>query len=121
MRSSDWSSDVCSSDLIQAPAGDVRARSLLGRRRAGDRTEGRDLIERVGHVRDVEILGALLADHVDGGGRVEARTPQTRAGHDDITGTFPGIALTGCAGGSLILRPGQIGGESCGERVCQYV
>ncbi|MEI9926582.1 MAG: hypothetical protein WDN44_01210 [Sphingomonas sp.] len=98
---------------VQAAAGDVRARTLLGRRRAGDRAEGRNLIERVADVGDVEVLRAFLADHVDRGRRIEAGPPQARAGDDDLLAGGGRLFL---GSGILLLSGGRLrgpGGRSC--------
>src|SRR3546814_14182245 len=96
MRSSDWSSDVCSSDLVQADA--VTDAPIPGRVVGEDQ---RHALLRIGQARQVRPAPRQLSDkiHASGHGAV--------ADH---------IALAALA------APGQeLGRASCRERVCQSV
>src|SRR3546814_16723839 len=94
MRISDWSSDVCSSDLLWVGGVAVLAESVL-RRAAG---AGADIGEPGLHV--IGRAGAVVVGAVAqrGGGEVAQR-----------------------AGVDLGIRRGEIGRASCRGRVCQYV
>src|SRR3546814_4017637 len=99
MRISDWSSDVCSSDLLDTtvPIGDVMlaAASILER-------DG-------GDTATVELLRGLF-----GGGGATAelgQLPDIRLG--DLVGVLPGEESSALGA--------EIGRASCRERVCQYV
>src|SRR3546814_19412298 len=96
MRISDWSSDVCSSDLVKARLGAVRLAELA--ELIGPRVIERIDPEAVAEVRD-------LGDHRFA---VEIEEPQAvdhilvRAGDESFRGVD------------------EIGRASCRERVCQY-
>src|SRR3546814_4420636 len=99
MRISDWSSDVCSSDLLQAAAQTLqswRQRELLERRAVPERAR---LLRQHRHVvpRIVDRLIATIAPRMLGNGI-------TLTDNDPV-----GIGVN------------QIGRASCRERVCQYV
>src|SRR3546814_13388678 len=103
MRISDWSSDVCSSDLAGARALQRRAELPA------------DSLEEFCAERLVELATDRRADLViDLGARRQSRTTlrsssdSARRGHDDLI-----------VGRDRDLRD-QIGSASCRERVCQY-
>src|SRR3546814_2564903 len=91
MRISDWSSDVCSSDLVGART-DQDVVADRARIRVDDLVQALDLGIRTGHV------------YVQGGARVTGEAGQHRLQILDHEGLV-----------------GQIGRASCRERVCQYV
>src|SRR3546814_1252100 len=99
MRISDWSSDVCSSDLIEIPIGvsvdpffePGRGRVHLFNQPPPDAT----------WARGVDVDG--VAAPSDGVGR----------------GVFGAIGAAFCCG--RVMADGEIGRASCRERVCQYV
>src|SRR3546814_7932571 len=121
MRSSDWSSDVCSSDLIDLSIAQTSKRVRL----------------------DKEQLGRHLAEHtawIESGGRSGRRAELTDC---DLTGVdFTGANLSAARldravlaaarlgkalllaadlRGANLVRADQIGRASCRDRVCQYV
>src|SRR3546814_2569318 len=99
MRISDWSSDVCSSDLKSGAPGDAGAESRMGGQRGG--IEGRDAAPATGHALLPQEGVGLIPQAAKGGAAA------LRRHHVDVE--VPG----GLAG--------QIGRASCRERVCQYV
>src|SRR3546814_17249322 len=96
MRISDWSSDVCSSDL-EAVGGPVHR----------DCPRGLALQSRV-HARCQQLLGGLVL--LPGFGRP----------HDGIGAQGDRVALPRDRA-AVIHPPPEIGRASCRERVCQYV
>src|SRR3546814_13096574 len=98
MRISDWSSDVCSSDLRRP---DIDRLAVAPR--IGERLDA--VVAPVPHARgDIDILGqAIAADDIDGG---------RFAGSGD--------AIGGSARVAGAVHP-KLGRASCRERVCQYV
>src|SRR3546814_7113699 len=98
MRISDWSSDVCSSDLRQDLALEVRA--------AGELLEWQ--LEDLGDFAVVDMQLRLNVDDADH--RRDAVTAQCRI-VIQITDDFDGRRI----------EADQIGRASCRERVCQYV
>src|SRR3546814_3469751 len=92
MRISDWSSDVCSSDLANPSAGDLLAKPHQKHRAANQRR----------HARDAEDPA-----RIDYGRHALSRAPAFEADGDTI-------ALDGA-------QEDEIGRASCRERVCQYV
>src|SRR3546814_14869362 len=98
MRISDWSSDVCSSDLADVVAAGGRHDDRIGARRL-------DLAEHG---------GALEAADVGAG--------DERGGDRGVIGGRGGVHLLH-RGGELFRREagGKIGSASCRERVCKYV
>src|SRR3546814_11830226 len=97
MRSSDWSSDVCSSDLAEAlPQRDPLAIEDACQRHDEDRRGGTD-------EPDVGGRGGVGGDVDEGAADAHAE----RAEHQDIA-PFPQDVV-------------EIGRASCRERVCQYV
>src|SRR3546814_5726376 len=97
MRISDWSSDVCSSDL--------------GKVEAGKRLEHRD----------AERLRTGRQRPADGADRIEPRHDARRGdgtfrNRDDMVGLRPVEAEQ-----QFLLRLAEIGRASWRERVCQYV
>src|SRR3546814_3327681 len=98
MRISDWSSDVCSSDLLlREPDRDREPSLALDERRGGPPADRR--LDRVVHVADADGVASrgLTVDH-----EVVLRHARGLL-HLDVAGT------------------GEIGRASCRERVCQYV
>src|SRR3546814_19204109 len=119
MRISDWSSDVCSSDLLEPL---VREHLVPGA---------------AAHLEDLEALGELLVGDVDRGDEAVARVllhpvevledaglrgvwACGAQGRDEDVGGAPAHyreeVEVGTGGGALV----QIGRASCRERVCQY-
>src|SRR3546814_12855055 len=110
MRISDWSSDVCSSDLVELDPVDVEV--------------ARDVeVDEIGNV-DVD-RGAVAADAdlpaILAGLDLDAAA--LAFGIDRDFGALPGLLLLRPAGGEEHHRGNeeQIGRASCRERVCQYV
>src|SRR3546814_20778747 len=100
MRISDWSSDVCSSDLVEGDHLDGADLIDGAHARAGDGTTG---LDRQSRLRDVEVL-ALTRD--DG-------THLRR----ELCGRR-GVVLRGV--GDAEATTEKIGSASCRERVCEY-
>src|SRR3546814_16472686 len=100
MRISDWSSDVCSSDLLQAPAAVAMPRPglVLGDRCAED---GHDVVAQVNPEREGEERGDRER------GLDEERGAQLPVVGDRTPGT--------------LRRPAEIGRAASRERVGQYV
>src|SRR3546814_11509870 len=98
MRISDWSSDVCSSDLQQ------RARRVA--------------IAEGGDAGDVRRGGAKGGD---GGGNVGAARLETAVATVAVADTAAVETKDGMACRGDPLAEHQIGRASCRERVCQYV
>src|SRR3546814_20878058 len=105
MRISDWSSDVCSSDLLRAEVGQERLTSIdRALIRDADANvlasaNGRGAFDqaiRMGRLKTLERLGLAT---------------QVGASHWRLA---PDLADT-------LRRMGEIGRASCRERVCQYV
>src|SRR3546814_7203333 len=91
-RMSDWSSDVCSSDLQQAPVGELDEQVVQPVQRS---------------------VPAGLLDQVPA-----VRQPQLRAGITAVSDERQVFAVAHQSFGKLEI---QIGIASCRERVCQYV
>src|SRR3546814_16466016 len=103
MRISDWSSDVCSSDLILAQRADLDAQiAALDRLALAQRVDDRRRLFRRDGEADADIAAggredlAVDADHI--AAHVEHR-----------------------AAGVALVDRGEIGRASCRESVCQYV
>src|SRR3546814_20146921 len=103
MRISDWSSDVCSSDLILCYRSVVREKSVPTFSHEALEARAVDLLER----QRIEI-DARHAAQVD------------RA---DLAAIWPLALGEGlrAAGGAEAVRDRELGRASCRERVCQYV
>src|SRR3546814_13766854 len=104
MRISDWSSDVCSSDLARDPAGDRPHRAV---RRGQGRLPG-------------DGGGRAFRQDRDRGLKRVAPPAAKSRGNVDI------LAETAILSGIMIEEDighaeGQIGRASCRERVCRYV
>src|SRR3546814_2718030 len=99
MRISDWSSDVCSSDLFQAVA-----KTLIGNIKEG---------HKVASFHDFDNLLPLREAGVHAGGVVAAGVQN----HDGLLGQ----CLQAGQHTGEIQTMGEIGRASCRERVCQYV
>src|SRR3546814_13796537 len=102
MRISDWSSDVCSSDLDWPSAQGERAQLVLSR------DPGKPLIEAIA------IAGKTVLGGIDPAGVVTVGTRDLKQGwtiffDNPRKRPFESFPLT------------QIGRASCRERVCQYV
>src|SRR3546814_13356516 len=112
MRISDWSSDVCSSDLLKVHGSRSRKRGSAGKQ-----------VEAALHVQHGQaglrrILALVLA--VDGGARPGLLT--VLAGEDAIAerqGVLAGeiLQLAGAFAADVVV---EIGRASCRERVCKY-
>src|SRR3546814_17918076 len=101
MRISDWSSDVCSSDLADADRGTVL--------QVDDRARRQQVLRRQVGPGDGEVLALLVDDAHD-----RAQVLALRAATLGI-----GDLARGQAGQVVGLL--EIGRASCWERVCQYV
>src|SRR3546814_7921144 len=99
MRISDWSSDVCSSDLWMLPA--------------TPRGDFYETADRMGFVMRRLLAGRMVGMAVEGIG----------TGIGLWIGGVPMAALLGIITGLLTFIPniGEIGRASCRERVCKYV
>src|SRR3546814_1645899 len=103
MRISDWSSDVCSSDLEAVPAA-----------------------ERLGVVRGVGVIGGHVGAH-DACGVARDVEPGaelvlgTHAGDAFAADAVPGAVIVADEAACLCHVFLEIGRASCRERVCQYV
>src|SRR3546814_20629195 len=108
MRISDWSSDVCSSDLL------FLARRIFGPQRAGaDRLFGGD--ERRGEALRVRTLELVVHAEGDGDVDLELANGQRRVEQRREAGEMPfDLAV-------LIIGDQQIGRASCRERGGRYV
>src|SRR3546814_13966868 len=110
MRISDWSSDVCSSDLVVGQVSDYHIggiEKLVGDEAVGHEPRARDtlMIDRQpGNVRDVR-LGVLSLGRHDRG---HCPFGQLRAVQEQME-----VAMLVCIT--------EIGRASCRDRVCQYV
>src|SRR3546814_19683202 len=112
MRISDWSSDVCSSDLVPADVDANRARAMA----ALDLPASALFTNHQVHSATV----VVVEEGADPGERLEA---------DGFVTARPGVALGVLAADCapvLFAAPddgiiGEIGSASCGERVCKYV
>src|SRR3546814_12493385 len=104
MRSSDWSSDVCSSDLNDAADAKLVAEPLLDkrvRRECGDRSVKRDCHR---------VVGAELPEKpvpLDKARKEKRLCRRIEVAHR--------MRIEGCH------QPEQIGRASCRDRVCKYV
>src|SRR3546814_18509763 len=101
MRISDWSSDVCSSDLhrrmIDAEHGEAVEGDVLDE-------DLEAAMQRFLAAVELHVLGVDVGDHGDGGGQLhEAAVALVRLDHHPVAGAE------------------EIGRASCRERVCQYV
>src|SRR3546814_12364234 len=112
MRISDWSSDVCSSDLVVA----ITATRGLDASATGNGDGGS--IELFG-ANGARIFGDLRARGGASGG--DGGFIETSGGGVDLRGI--GIDTSAPAGdaGIWLIDPYAIGRASCRERVCQYV
>src|SRR3546814_11904193 len=101
MRISDWSSDVCSSDLSSGEAGN------------DDHARARRTVPGVTIAGALAALLSALALYA-GSGNCRWRLPAALCRHGKVTGLV--LALM-----SLAAWIAEIGRASCRERVCQYV
>src|SRR3546814_16408158 len=108
MRISDWSSDVCSSDLLPIP-GKGALDGELGLAIGVDWT-----------LRVVFRDGRGLRHAVDGGGRGEDERPDPGR-HHGIEEAERLDYVVGVVECRIFVRFAEIGRASCRERVCQYV
>src|SRR3546814_1510827 len=99
MRISDWSSDVCSSDLVSA--------------------EAQRLLAKAHHQLGAHDARGEAGEVLDFGGEHQLATRLVRRGRglslDDQRGQV------GASGVDRRGEPGEIGRASCRERACQYV
>src|SRR3546814_15790880 len=136
MRISDWSSDVCSSDLLGAKgemAGDyvgagIMCSSAADRLRSGVAERLNILVAGGTGTGKTTLTNALLAEVAKTTDRVvlieDTRELQCRAPNLVAMRTKDGVAsLSELVRSSLRLRPARIpiGRASCRERGCQYV
>src|SRR3546814_17011379 len=99
MRISDWSSDVCSSDLIDPLAGSYYVEALT------DQVEA----ETWAYLSRIEDLGGALSG-------IEAGFQQR-----EIQESAFKLQRQAETRDRIVVGVNQIGRASCGERVCQYV
>src|SRR3546814_2909061 len=119
MRISDWSSDVCSSDLSSAGDDEIRVGDSGG-------LGGDDLPQIAGDAlatgEDGDAFASNFVASVDGN-----TTGEHSAGNDTITAGDGGWFIAGDAlasgrnGNASVNNNAEIGRASCRERVCQYV
>src|SRR3546814_19241131 len=114
MRISDWSSDVCSSDLPDLAAANARLTALLDKNYPALDALYKDLHQHpeLG-MQEVRTAG-ILAQHL----RDAGFTVTEKVGGTGVVGL-----LKNGAGPTLLVRADldEIGRASCWERVCQYV
>src|SRR3546814_15279002 len=110
MRISDWSSDVCSSDLpIGADAAAAAGEPDILVPRADDALEA--VVDRIEIAADRQAAaGAAVREH-----RGRGHEPQAR---DIVVEALGMILIVGIGVGDA---REEIGRASCGDRVCQYV
>src|SRR3546814_20818011 len=102
MRISDWSSDVCSSDLEEQPLQDLRTLpAVIGKQRRAFCKKAQDCVGFGKHAAVVHLQQWHFAIRVHGEERIGARRSV-----DDI---------------DFLPAKTEIGRASCRERVCQYV
>src|SRR3546814_1971566 len=114
MRISDWSSDVCSSDLSTGVGKAGRpGQSNKGRGRTGRKKQREVDLPRG------ERRGNAFIERFGGTGIVQNVTPEVEAGRPQMAGEVAG----GDAAGDVQQRPGggEIGRAACRERVWQDV
>src|SRR3546814_2251851 len=101
MRISDWSSDVCSSDLLFAGRAGSALAAEIGLMRATDQLSAMEMmaVDPMRHVIAPRFIAGVIAAPL-------------------LTAIFCVMAI-GVAGGHAI-GVEQIGSASCRERVCQY-
>src|SRR3546814_15399554 len=110
MRISDWSSDVCSSDLNAVlPYVSRRAGQALARAQA-QREVGSAL-----NTADITPADAASRIRI----RAAENVPASVSDLDDATRQLTGYSSRGMGPGQLAVR--EIGRASCRERVCPYV
>src|SRR3546814_12493686 len=111
MRISDWSSDVCSSDLFDAA---LDATGFTPEETWGERIEDR------GSQITFSALGQQAPLHAK-----EVWDPdfaKRKVIQADLIKRLPGVSINlGGATSVDVTQPGEIGRESCRERVCQSV
>src|SRR3546814_8713764 len=109
MRISDWSTDVCSSDLAASDRAAAAVR-LYGGHRGGWRTVGGGV---------PAFPAGLCPDGGTAGARRARRmTAAIVVAHPTDAAVDYGGGVTDCA--SCVVRNREIGRASCRERVCQY-
>src|SRR3546814_10727295 len=112
MRISDWSSDVCSSDLVEHAVANVTLTPTLRQRQNIDAVEARAVELSAGIRRGIVRFegSAAYTDAIARGSGVAAA----------LDGMRPAQTPRWAASATLSLEP-EIGRASCRERVCQYV
>src|SRR3546814_14595985 len=110
MRISDWSSDVCSSDLPQPEEGVTYAAKIDKAEARIDFTHDANFIER--QIRALNPVPGAFFEY-------RGERFRVHAAHIEHASGTPGKLIDD----SLLIACGQgeIGRESCRERVCQYV
>src|SRR3546814_15602000 len=103
MRISDWSSDVCSSDLLAEDGA------------ADDVADG--AVRRAPHLLQAELLDAAL---VGGDGRALDADAVLLDGVGGVDGDLVVGLVALLDGEVVVLQVHEIGRASCRERVCQY-
>src|SRR3546814_18205868 len=114
MRISDWSSDVCSSDLMRAFIGDYIRPDNMKILVAGDTTLDKIIPE----------LNAAFGNWKAPAGKIPAKNIGKVAAPDQVRVYLvdrPGAQQSLILAGSLAPSTKAIGRASCRERVCQYV
>src|SRR3546814_20910895 len=115
MRISDWSSDVCSSDLVQRPGGHLQIETATPR--APQIVGELDAAARQAHA----LLNALPLDAVDAGRDLKPAIEQvvlrSQLGPRHLVRLVP----RGRAGTAELIEAGEIGRASGRERVLQSV
>src|SRR3546814_2898238 len=128
MRISDWSSDVCSSDLetlvVSAAAGSVgsiagQIGKIMGARVvgiAGGPDKCRYLTDELGFDAAVDYKAADFKQ------QLKAATPDgVHVNFENVGGDVMRAVLSRMVIGGRVALCGKIGRASCRERVCQYV
>src|SRR3546814_15253537 len=113
MRISDWSSDVCSSDLLEVQEGDQVKR---GDALISGSPNPHDILDVMG----VEALAEYLVAEIQEVYRLQGVKINDKHIEVIVRQMLQKVEITN--GGDTTLLPGeQIGGASRRERVCQYV
>src|SRR3546814_19602154 len=118
MRISDWSSDVCSSDLVQILAS---ALAVRGRHRQGVSHCARKPLPALIPLRLPPKAARNRAYPRPAGKNARFMITAIRAMFSSTIGKFLALAFVALVGVAFALSDVKIGRASCRERVCQYV